>query len=78
MAPVRIVRPDGEIRHLRAAAEITLDAQGKLAAIFGINADVTHLVLAERALQENNAFVIAVLDSLTASVAVRCELRSAS
>ncbi len=39
----RIVRPDGEIRHVKAAARTRLDARGDPERLIGVNFDVTEL-----------------------------------
>ncbi len=44
----RIVRADGEERHIRAIGEVERDAQGQVASVFGLHLDVT----AERRSQE--------------------------
>lgn len=45
----RIIRPDGEVRHIRSIARITRDAAGKAVYMTGINVDVTEAKLAEQA-----------------------------
>ncbi|MEA3179355.1 MAG: hypothetical protein QOI59_2878 [Gammaproteobacteria bacterium] len=37
----RIVRPDGEMRYLRASGRISRDAEGRITRMFGINLDIT-------------------------------------
>ncbi len=37
----RIVRPDGEVRHLKAAARVQRDADGRPARMTGVNLDIT-------------------------------------
>ncbi|MCK7592355.1 response regulator [Pseudomarimonas salicorniae] len=48
----RIIRPDGEMRHVQAAALIDRDAEGKAIRVTGINRDVTLECEAEAALQQ--------------------------
>jgi len=49
----RIVRPDGEVRHVRAEDEVVQDAAGLPLRAFGITQDVTERKLAEVALKES-------------------------
>jgi PAS domain S-box-containing protein len=51
-AEFRIVRPDGEIRHLRSAAALVKDAEHSPGRIVGLNIDVTDLKRAELDLRE--------------------------
>ncbi|MEZ4371517.1 MAG: PAS domain S-box protein [Polyangiaceae bacterium] len=51
----RIVRPDGETRHLKAAARITRDAEGNALRMVGVNFDITERKQAELALQDAKA-----------------------
>ena len=37
----RIVRPDGEVRHLLAAAEVAVDAADRVTSVFGTSMDIT-------------------------------------
>lgn len=48
----RIIRPDGEVRHLRSSAEASQDASGKAREILGTVLDITELVEAQRTLQQ--------------------------
>jgi PAS domain S-box-containing protein len=43
----RVVHPDGQIRHLKAAASVTRDAHGNAIQIYGVNFDITDRKLAE-------------------------------
>ena len=49
----RIVRPDGQVRHVRTRAEAERDAGGRLAAIAGTMQDVTEFRLAQEAAHES-------------------------
>lgn len=51
----RIVRADGEIRHLSGTGELERDPSGKAVGMFGTVQDVTGLHQKERELQEKNA-----------------------
>jgi diguanylate cyclase (GGDEF)-like protein/PAS domain S-box-containing protein len=46
----RIVRPDGEVRHLRGRTEAELDEEGRTVRLRGFEQDVTELIEAERGL----------------------------
>jgi PAS domain S-box-containing protein len=48
----RIIRPDGEVRHLRSSAEVSQDASGQAREILGTVLDITELVEAQRTLQQ--------------------------
>jgi PAS domain S-box-containing protein len=48
----RIFRPDGEVRHLRSSAEVSLDASGKAREVLGTALDITELVQVQRTLQQ--------------------------
>ena len=48
----RIIRPDGEVRHLRSSAEASLDASGIAREILGTVLDITELVETQRTLQQ--------------------------
>jgi PAS domain S-box-containing protein len=56
----RIIRPDGEVRHLRAAATLSRDAKSGAARMFGVNFDITERKRIENKLLEaNERFVLA-------------------
>ncbi|MFC5457255.1 PAS domain-containing protein [Prosthecobacter fluviatilis] len=48
----RILRPDGEERHLRSSAEVGRGAGGRAREVIGTVLDITELVLAQRTLQQ--------------------------
>ena len=52
---VRIVRTDGEIRHVITKSTVEHDAQGRLLARYGVLTDVTLMVRAEAAARESEA-----------------------
>ncbi len=73
----RIKRPDGEIRHVLAQAELIRDALGKPLRMIGTNLDVTELKLAEYELMAKAAeqrrqaeIQSAILDALPANLAL--------
>ncbi len=56
----RIIRPDGEIRHIKAAGTAKLDADGTPAQLFGVNFDITEQKRNETELiRANRRFAIA-------------------
>jgi diguanylate cyclase (GGDEF)-like protein/PAS domain S-box-containing protein len=57
----RIVRPDGEVRHLRTNIEMMPAADGHPAVMRGTQLDITDLTLAERSALRANDFLDAVL-----------------
>ena len=52
-AQFRIVRPDGTVRWLAAAARVDRDQAGQALRIYGVIADITHSKQAEQALRES-------------------------
>ena len=52
---VRIVRPDGEVRHVIAKSTVEHDAAGRLLARYGTLTDVTEMKLAEAAARQSEA-----------------------
>ena len=63
----RIVRPDGETRYVHENAEVEYDSDGRPVKMVGTVQDITEHRLAERALQEKDAYLehIAYHDILT-------------
>ncbi|MEG5163488.1 diguanylate cyclase [Microcoleus sp. AT3-A2] len=49
---LRIVRPNGSIRHTEARGQVQLNAEGKVIRLFGTSQDITDLVQAETELRE--------------------------
>jgi PAS domain S-box-containing protein len=68
----RIVRPpNGEIRHVRSAGDITRDASGQPQRWFGTLQDITERVQAEQAARESHALLGAVFDGSTDAISVK-------
>jgi diguanylate cyclase (GGDEF)-like protein/PAS domain S-box-containing protein len=63
-ASFRILRPDGEIRHLRSASRTFFDTDGRAVQILGVNYDVTELVQTQEQLQAEQNRLSTTLDSL--------------
>ena len=61
----RIVRPDGEVRHVKAAARIVRNIMGQAIRMTGVNIDVTDRARTEFELRQTMALLHAVLDSAT-------------
>ena len=53
----RILWPNGEVRHVRAAARAARDASGKAVRLTGVNFDITEVKRAQAALSESEAFL---------------------
>ncbi|MEP6518590.1 diguanylate cyclase domain-containing protein [Microcoleus vaginatus] len=49
---LRIVRPNGSIRHTEARGQVQLNAEGKVIRLFGTSQDITDIVQAETELRE--------------------------
>ncbi len=49
---LKVLRPNGSIRHTEARGQVQLNAEGKVIRLFGTSQDITHLVLAETELRE--------------------------
>jgi len=68
----RIVRPpNGEVRHVRSAGDITRDASGQPQRWFGTLQDITERVQAEQAARESHALLGAVFDGSTDAISVK-------
>ena len=59
----RIARPNGEIRHLKAAARVMRDPSGNPLRMMGVNFDITDRKRAELELRQTSAVLEAVLES---------------
>ncbi len=66
----RIVRPDGEVRHVRAIGERVADAQGRTIRSHVSIQDITDLRRAEAALRENEARFRAIFENTSDIIAV--------
>ena len=66
----RIVRPDGSIRHLKAAARILRDAEGRPQRMVGINLDITARKLAEEKVRQSVVRLQTILANLHSGVLV--------
>jgi PAS domain S-box-containing protein len=64
----RIVRPNGEIRHVQADAVMTRDARGRAQNMTGVNWDVTDQQVAELALRGAEAMQRAILSSAGSAI----------
>lgn len=60
----RIVWPDGSIRHLRSAARITRDAQGRALRVTGVNWDITPMRQLGNELAEQHELLRVTLQSI--------------
>lgn len=59
----KILRRDGEVRHLRVRFRVVKDEAGKTVKLFGVNQDVTEMARAEEALRESKLLVDSVVDN---------------
>jgi len=64
----RIIRRDGEIRHIVVRIEVTKDAEGRTIKTHGVNQDITEQKRSEKALQESEATAHAIINAPTDSV----------
>lgn len=59
----RLIRPDGEVRHMNAAGSPVYDEHNKLVEFVGVNVDITHIKKKEEALRERESFLRAIFDN---------------
>lgn len=59
----RLIRPNGEVRHMNASGSAVYDENNKLIEFVGINIDITHIKRKEEALREREAFLQAIFDN---------------
>ncbi len=69
-AEFRIVRDDGSLRHLRGAAHVVRDADGRALRMIGLNHDVTEQRVLEQELREQNALMRNILEALPCGMSV--------
>ncbi len=67
----RIVRADGEVRHLRQILEPVLDAQGNLVRSNGITQDVTEQKRIEEAVRTRDAWLGAILENAPIEIVLK-------
>jgi two-component system cell cycle sensor histidine kinase/response regulator CckA len=58
----RVVRPDGEVRHVNASGSPVFNDAGELIELIGINIDVTNIYRQSETLREREAFLQAIFD----------------
>ncbi|WP_138485296.1 PAS domain S-box protein [Dyadobacter bucti] len=61
----RIVRKDGQVRHLRTQTHIELDNQGQPTSLYGVLYDVTELEKSEQALRNSESNLRAIFENST-------------
>ncbi|HEU4457986.1 MAG TPA: PAS domain S-box protein [Methylibium sp.] len=73
----RVLRPDGEVRHVRGSVRVLRDAAGRPQVVTGINLDITERKRAELELRATGALLRNVLDAASevAIVAIDPDLR---
>ncbi|MBC7896944.1 MAG: PAS domain S-box protein [Cytophagaceae bacterium] len=59
----RVIRPNGDVRHLKSAARVVRDADQRPVSMTGVNFDITERKRAELTLQETSALLRTVLES---------------
>ncbi|MBK7643055.1 MAG: PAS domain S-box protein [Planctomycetes bacterium] len=64
----RILRPDGEVRHVRSSGDPVLDARGDLGCLRGALVDVTSLVQSATELRHQGAWLSAILDTAVEAI----------
>ncbi len=64
----RIVRPDGEVRHVREMGEPVLDDSGSLIRSFGTIQDITERKRAEETLRDSREMLFAVVNAVPAMI----------
>jgi len=66
----RIIRRDGEIRHIIVRIAITKDAEGRTIKTHGANQDITEIKRAEETLRETNEYLHKLIDFANAPIIV--------
>ncbi len=71
----RVIAPDGSIRHIKAAARVMRDAQGRAQRLIGVNFDVTERALLDAELSGTVTMLSSVLSAATESsiIATDCD-----
>ncbi len=64
----RIVRPGGEVRHVRSVGDPVLDEQGQVTCLRGAMLDVTRLVNSATELRHQGAWLSAILDTAVEAI----------
>ncbi len=64
----RIVRPDGEVRHVRSSGDPVFDAAGAVSSLRGALVDVTSLVKSATELRHQGAWLSAILDTAVEAI----------
>jgi PAS domain S-box-containing protein len=64
----RIVRPGGEVRHVRSSGDPVLDAAGEITCLRGALVDVTSLVRSATELRHQGAWLSAILDTAVEAI----------
>ncbi len=64
----RIVRPDGEVRHVRSSGDPVFDAAGAVSSLRGALVDVTSLVNSATELRHQGAWLSAILDTAVEAI----------
>ncbi|MEM7618661.1 MAG: PAS domain-containing protein [Pseudomonadota bacterium] len=59
----RIVRPNGDIRHVRSSGECEVDDNGEVVSVFGVFKDVTDEIIAFKEIQDRNKFLTLMMES---------------
>lgn len=67
----RIIRPDGEVRHIHQIVELAYDAEGRPVRELGTLQDITERWLAENAMRESNVNFHQLADNITDAFWIR-------